>query len=227
MMAKVVVGAGTQGVAAAHRGDDVVDRLRTRRARCRYDRHDLQVRRDVEMLARRLDGDDSLRAVAAAEKARLVVIDAEHLERLAADVDRLVDGIGLAEELLRHLLVHDHHPIAGRRLARREVAAGIEVAASVDLLPVARVADDRHAGRARDRRTAFRCELFTCAGSRRTGRELFERRHVVERQRRISPVLAGILGSVARLERNREARETKNVVGPALSKSLATLSLMP
>ena len=110
-----------------------------------------------------------------------------------------------------------------------EVAAGIDVAAAVDLLPVAREAARRctprsalvlvrRSSRCVSSRAAGRADASAAARSASTSasvsgglRQPLARRRPCRRRPR------SVIGK----------RETKNVVGPVLSRSLATLSLMP
>ena len=71
--------------------------------------------------------------------------------------DFLVERIGLAEQLGRHLVVDDDDVIAIQLFGLGEAATGIEIAGAIDGRPVRGVADDLRAARARDPCSALPC----------------------------------------------------------------------
>ena len=98
----------------------------------------------------------------------------------------LSSGSESPNSLLRQLVVDDDDALARRRLVRREVAAGVEVAAAVDLLPVAGEADDVHAAQPAVLVATLRAAVSMRAPAARTVGSALQRLHVREREPRIA-----------------------------------------
>src|SRR5882672_1043066 len=96
------------------------------RRRDREPHHALEVRHVLDERAVRNPDE---RRGAAAEQARRRRVDPDHGERHPGDVDRLVDRVAAAEQLVLELPVDDGHRAAREVLESREGASGIDIAA--------------------------------------------------------------------------------------------------